>query len=194
MLNVMLRSLPSTAVVILAGGEARRFPRKLEHRIDGSPMLARCYENVRAAGWPVYVAGKASFSRELDARLAAALLIDRRPGEGPLRAFLDACTMVRAQRVFAVAGDQPQLDAAVLRRLAASWRPGDEAVVPTHDGAIEPLASCYDRKAVLREGFELRSAGKAAMRDLIDRLAARFVPFEARYFHNVNRREDLLET
>jgi molybdopterin-guanine dinucleotide biosynthesis protein A len=181
----------STAVVLLAGGEALRFPGKLEHRIDGSPMLARCYDRVRAQGWPIYIAGKASFSRELDARLAAPLVIDRRPGGGPLRAFLDACAMVRAEHVFAIAADQPKLDAAVLRQLAAAWQRGDEAVVPAHDGEIEPLAALYDRKAVLREGFELRTAGKAAMRHLIDRLAARFVPCDAQHFHNVNRREDL---
>ncbi len=179
------------AVVLLAGGEARRFPRKLEHVVDGRAMLVRCYERVRNTGWSVYVAGKGSFQPELDAQIEAPMLIDRRPGGGPLRAFAGACAAIRAQWLFAVAADQPQLDAPLLRRLADSWRTGDEAVVPRHDGAIEPLAALYERNAVLREAFAMRATRQDAMRDLIARLAARFVTCDSRHFRNVNRFEDL---
>lgn len=154
-------------------------------------MLARCYDRVRAAGWPVYIAGKGSFSRELDARLEAPLLIDRHPGGGPLTALLSACATIGAERIFAVAADQPRLDARVLLRLFASWQPGDEAVVPEHDGTIEPLAALYARRAVLREGSTLCRTGKSAMRDLITGLATRRVAFDADYFRNVNSFEDL---
>lgn len=181
----------STAVVLLAGGQALRFPGKLEHAVDGRPMLARCYDRARAAGWPVYIAGKGAFSRELDGQLDAPLLIDRRPGEGPLSALLTACGLIQAERVFAVAADQPHLETGVLRQIAAAWEPGDAAVVPAHAGGIEPLTALYERRALLREGFELRARGRLAMRDVIDRIATRFLPLEARYFQNVNRIEDL---
>jgi molybdopterin-guanine dinucleotide biosynthesis protein A len=183
-----------TAVILLAGGEATRFPGKLEQRIDGKPMLERCYDAVRIAGWPVYVAGKGSFSRRLDARLETPLLIDRKPGRGPLHAFLAACARVRARRLFAIGGDQSRIDAAVMLRLAAAWQSGDEAAVPAHDARIEPLGALYDRSAALGAGFELRNAGAAGMHDLIARLDARLVPCDARYFHNVNRPEDLLDS
>ena len=180
-----------TAVVVMAGGQARRFPGKLEHPISGRAMVAGCYDRVRAAGWPVYIAAKGSFRRDVDAELDAPILIDRRPRGGPLNAFLSACATIRAERIFAVAADQPQLDADALLRLAASWRSGDEAVVPEHDGTIEPLAALYMRHAVLREGFALCRTGRRAMRDLIERLVTRRVRLDARYFHNVNRFEDL---
>jgi len=63
--------------------------------------------------------------------------------------------------------------------------------VPQHDGKIEPLAAAYDRRAALREGFELRSSPKHGVRDLVARLRARFVECPGDYFHNVNRPEDL---
>ncbi len=191
MADASMRLGDGTAIVVLAGGEARRFPGKLEHRIGGRAMVASTYERMRASGWPVYIAGKGSFSLDVDASLDAPLLVDRRPGGGPLDALLSACAAIRAQRVFAVAADQPRLDAAVLERLDASWRSGDEAVVPEHDGAIEPLAALYERRAILREGFELRRRRTRAMRDLIGRLAVRFVAFDAGYFHNVNTPADL---
>lgn len=189
--NAPLQPEGGTAIVLMAGGQASRFPGKLEHAIGGVPMLARCYESVRAAGWPVYIAAKESFSRELDARLDAPLLIDRWPGGGPLAAFLSACATIGAERIFAIAADQPQLEARVLLRLFASWESGDEAVVPEHDGRIEPLAALYARRAVLREGSDLCRTGKVAMRDLIASLATRRVPLEAEYFHNVNSFGDL---
>ncbi|MGB8965349.1 MAG: molybdenum cofactor guanylyltransferase [Candidatus Cybelea sp.] len=189
------RSIPAnarTAVVMLAGGEARRFPGKLEHAIGGEPMVVRVYRNLRAAGWPVYVAAKGSFPSPVDAQLDAPFLIDRWPGGGPLLALLSACTAIRAERVFAVAADQPQLGASVLRQLAASWQPGDEAVVPEHGGRLEPLAALYLRSAIVREGFALHRNGHSAMHDLVDRIAARRVPIRGKHFHNVNRFADAL--
>ncbi|MBV8345266.1 MAG: molybdenum cofactor guanylyltransferase [Candidatus Eremiobacteraeota bacterium] len=181
----------STAIVLLAGGDARRFPRKLEQPIDGEPMILRCYRNLRATGLPVYVAAREEFSRAVDARLDGPRLMDRDPGAGPLRAFASACEAIRAERCFAIAADQPRLDASVLRRLLAAWRPHDEAVIPVHDERIEPLAGLYDRAAVVREDARLRHEGKTAMRELVERLATRFVAVEAGYFYNVNRPSDL---
>ena len=154
-------------------------------------MIVRVFEKLAQGRWPVYIAGKGSFAPEVDAVLAAPLLIDRWSPRGPLHALLSACPFIAADRIFAVAADQPQLDPAVLERLAAAWQPGDEAVVPEHAGGVEPLAALYDRFALLREGLRLRRAGRAAMRDLIAAVSTRFVPMERRYFCNVNRRSDL---
>jgi molybdenum cofactor guanylyltransferase len=184
-------AMDSVAILLLAGGDASRFPGKLEHQIEGRPMLARCFDRLRASGHPVYVAARGSFSPPLDAQIDAPLLVDRHPGAGPLYALLDACGTVRADRVFAVAADQPNIDAALVARLTAAWQEGDEAVVPEHDGKIEPLAAVYDRRAALREGFELRTSRNHAVRDLVGRLHARFLPCARDYFHNVNRPEDL---
>jgi molybdopterin-guanine dinucleotide biosynthesis protein A len=180
-----------TAIVMLAGGNARRFPGKLEQPIDGEAMVVRCYRNLRGAGFPIYIAAKKEFSGDVGAQLDAPLLVDRDLDGGPLRAFACACNAIEADRCFAVAADQPRLDASVLKRLLAAWQKGDEAAVPIHAGHIEPLAALYDRAAVVREDSGLRRDGKAAMHDLIERIAARFVPFDAEYFYNVNRPADV---
>ncbi|HLY03983.1 MAG TPA: molybdenum cofactor guanylyltransferase [Candidatus Cybelea sp.] len=179
------------AILLLAGGSATRFPGKLEHDIEGQPMIVRVFARLALGRWPVYVAGKGSFAPGTDAALGAPLLIDRWTPRGPLHALLSASPFIAAERIFAVAADQPQLDPSVLERLAAAWQPGDEAVVPEHSGGIEPLAALYDRFALLREGLRLRRAGRTAMRDLIAAIATRFVPLERRYFRNVNTRSDL---
>lgn len=184
--------MAEAAILLLAGGHARRFPGKLERAIDGEAMIVRVYRALRAAPWPLYVAANGSFSPDVDARLDAPFLIDRRPDRGPLGAIASACSAIGVARIFAVAADQPRLDARVLERLLAAWRPGDEAVVPEHDGRIEPLAALYARSAVLREAFALLRGGNASMHRLIERLAARFVPMDGAQFKNVNRPTDLL--
>lgn len=184
-------SLGQAAIVLLAGGRARRFPGKLEHLIGGEPMVARVCRAVRSTGWPVYVATNEAFSPEVLALLGAPVLRDRRPGEGPLAALVCAAEAIEAPSLFAVAADLPRLEGSVLQRLAAAWEPGDEAVVPIHDGRQEPLAALYARAALQREGARLLGEGRRAMHGLLERLSARFLPISGEYFQNVNSVADL---
>ncbi len=179
------------AIVLLAGGRATRFPGKLERPVGGVPMVARVFRTLRSTNWPVYVAANGSLSPEVAALLDGPMLAEDEPGSGPLGAMLSACSAIRAALLFAVAADQPRLEAGVLRRIAEAWQPGDEAVVPEHEGRIEPLAALYARTALLGEGSRLLRAGEGAMHRLIERVAVRFVPMPAHYFHNVNTAADL---
>jgi molybdopterin-guanine dinucleotide biosynthesis protein A len=184
-------AMADTAILLLAGGRAERFPGKLEHAIDGQPMIVRVYHNLRAAPWPIYIARTGLFAAPLAVQLDAPLVIDRRPECGPLAALRSACELLRSERIFAVAADQPHLRLAVLEALARAWEPGDEAVVPQHDGRIEPLAALYARWAVLHAASFASSERSGAMHELIDRIAARFLPMNPEYFLNVNTPADL---
>ncbi len=177
------------AVAILAGGRARRFPGKLEQPIGGRPMLAGVYEGAAATGWPVYLIGTRPLLPSIEG-IDARTIADAAPGTGPLQAFAAACAAIQEPLVVALAGDEPYVDAALLRDLERCWVAGDEAVVPRHDGGIEPLAALYDRRAVLRESAAATSAG-ASMHALIQRLRVRYVPTPQRYFANVNTPDDL---
>jgi molybdenum cofactor guanylyltransferase len=183
--------MADTVILLLAGGRAERFPGKLEHAIDGEPMIVRVYRNLRAAPWPIYVARRGLFAPPLAAHVDAPLVIDRRPECGPLGALRSACELLRSKRIFVVAADQPHLRPAALESLARAWESGDEAVVPEHTGRIEPLAALYARSAVLRAAPCAPVERGGAMHDLIDRIATRFLPMRAEYFLNVNTPADL---
>jgi molybdopterin-guanine dinucleotide biosynthesis protein A len=187
----MKRQRDDTAIVILAGGLATRFPGKLERLFDGEPMLLRVYHNARATGMPVYVAGNARFAPAIADRLRVPFLVDRWPGGGPLRALFSACESIGHARVFALAADEPLADAALLQRIAGAWLPGDDAVVPRHHHRIEPLVALYVREAVLRGTGELPANGRHSMHALVDRIQTRFVDVSDSYFANVNTPDDL---
>jgi len=177
-------------VVILAGGEASRLPGKLERPVDGTPLLLQVYRNVRGR-WPVYVSGRGSFSPDIDAELDCPVIVDRWTRRGPLGGLMSVLTEVNAGRVFVAAGDAPRLTTEVFDRLAAAWRAGDEAVVPEHDGLLEPLAAFYDRAAVLREGAIVLSTRKPSMHALLERLRVRRISLPAHWFLNINTAADI---
>ncbi len=181
----------SIAILVLAGGRASRFPGKLEALLDGEPLVLRAFRTARASGWPVYLSAQAPFGGEIDRRLDCPILVDRQPWGGPLRALHSACQTIAQERIFVLAADLPRVDTGLLERIAQAWMPDDEAVVPRHDGKLEPLVALYARSAVVRESFSLFGEPRSSMHDLIERIDVRFLDVEARYFANVNTPADL---
>ncbi len=179
-----------TAVVVLAGGRATRFPGKLGRSIGGRTMLERVCRNALELGAPVYVSGSPQFSPQLVQRLNLPMIEDRWPGAGPLRALLSAAEALDCDRIAALAGDEVCAGAALFRTLDAAWRAGDEAVVPRHGAQAEPLAAIYARVALLREAGELPARGDESMHGLLSRLSTRFVDVPPAYFANVNTPQD----
>jgi molybdenum cofactor guanylyltransferase len=179
------------AALVLAGGRATRFPGKLESVIDGEPMLLRVCRNAADTGLPLYVAGGGPFADTIASRAGAVQLPDRWPGAGPLRALQSAFEALHCDWVFVLAGDQPRTAPSLFRTLAGNYDSGIEAIVPEHDGRIEPLAALYRRRAALREARALAGGRDESMHALIARLKGRFVEVDAAQFINVNTPADL---
>ncbi len=180
-------------VCILAGGEATRLPGKLSLDIGDVPMLVRVYRNV-SAGRETWLSTKGPLPDAIAAHVQVPQVVDRWPLRGPLSGLLSTFSAMRAEWVFAVAGDAPFVDAPFIDRLESEASPQLDAIVPMHDEGdrrIEPLAALYRREAFLREGTPVLLGGDGALRLVIDRLRTRFVPVrDARPFANVNTPDD----
>ncbi len=178
-----------SAVVILAGGDASRFPGKLEIDDGGMPMLARVYANVRSAG-PVCISTRRPASQTV-LSLGCSIVYDRLPHRGPLYALMSAFEAIPQSLVLAVAGDAPRFDRSAIAQLFAAWNPGAQAAVPMdRDGRMHPLCALYDRKAFLAEGVGvLESSGAVA--SVVDRLQTTYVRLhDERALRNVNTPAD----
>lgn len=183
--------LTDTAVVILAGGQARRLPGKLELDAGGVPLVVRVYRNVREVG-PVYVSAAGSFARDIDIALECPIIVDRWPRCGPLAALYGVLGHVRERRVFVVAADAPFVDAHTAEELAAAWQPDVQAVVPVNAaGLLEPLCALYERAGLLDAAEAALRGGSGAVAAAVERLGAKRVRLSnERVFANVNTAAD----
>jgi len=177
-------------VIILAGGEATRLPHKLELAAGDVPMLVRVYRNVSGTH-ATYVSCSGALPLTLDGQLPCPLVVDRWSVRGPLSGMLSTMSEMTERFAFVVAGDAPHITAPFIDFLVASYRLGDEAIVPRHPQGIEPLAALYDRVAFLREGLPLLRAGEGAPRRVIERLKTRYVEIDdPAMFASVNTPDD----
>jgi len=180
----------SVAIVILAGGEARRFPGKLQRLVRGTPLVVTVYRNLRGR-FPVYVSTRGVMAADLRDLLHAPIIVDRWAEYGPLGGLATAADALGYERLFIAAGDAPAVTGAVLETLLAAWKSGDEAAVPEHSGRLEPLAALYDRMALLRKAKKAMALQNYALHALLDRMKVRRVPLPDEYFVNVNTEADL---
>ena len=119
------------------------------------------------------------------------MVVDRWPLRGPLGGLLSTMQAMQSEFIFAVAGDAPLIDGRFIDDLAARLQPGDEAVVPWHDGRLEPLAALYDRAAFLDAGLPLLFGGDGTLRSVVERLRTRYVTIaDDRVFANINTAAD----
>ncbi len=175
-------------VVLLAGGEATRLPRKLERTDHGDPLIVRAYERF-APHYPVVISASATFAPEIDDRLDCPIVIDRWSKRGPLAGMLSAFAAVETKLALVVAADMPHVDADLARELLDAFGVGDDAVVPEHLHGVEPLCAMYDRAAVLRIApHALRTSG--AVHEMLAGMRVRYVAVEPARFANVNTRGD----
>lgn len=186
----MAGNTTTIAVVVLAGGEATRFPGKLSADAGDLPLMVRVIRNV-SAGRETLLSCKNPLPYEIDLLVDIAVVIDRWPLRGPLSGLISTMSEIRAPWVFAVAGDAPYVDAAFIDLLVTHIQPGDEAIVPRHARAgtphIEPLAALYDRTAFLREAMPVLQSGNGSLHMTVDRLRTRFVDIgDERVFTNIN--------
>jgi len=176
-------------VVLLAGGEATRLPGKLERADAGDPLIVRAYERF-APFYPVVVSASATFARAIDDRLACPIVVDRWSRRGPLAGILSTLAAVRTRLVCVVAADLPEVAADLVRALRQAYRPDVDAVVPVHEGGVEPLCALYDRAAFERAGLPVLTRGTGAVRDALGGLRVATLALPSRRFANINTHAD----
>lgn len=157
------------AVVVLAGGEATRFPGKLSSDASGIPLLLRVYRNVRGIG-PVFVSANEPLGESLTREMQCTVVADRQRCLGPLGGLVSTFEMVPQARCFVTAGDAPLVDRDVFERLESAWDDRLDAVVAESSHGLEPLCAIYRRQAFLREAaIELRT-GSGSVRAVAEKL------------------------
>lgn len=180
--------------VVLAGGKSTRMGRdKALIEMDGSTMLQRAIDLLRPHVREILVIGEPGKY----APKHATVIADHTPGQGPLGGLVTALKQARYVRVLVLACDLPNINDRLLVLLKNELHGDRDAVVPSHQGRLEPLAAAYHRHAI--EDFDdcLRN-DVLKMSAALDRIRTAYTDVEpgengwpADLFKNVNAPTDL---
>jgi molybdopterin-guanine dinucleotide biosynthesis protein A len=159
------------AVLVLAGGAARRFGSdKTRAELAGRPVLTHTLDAVAHVGGPLLVIGPWAPEGWI-------AIVEPSPRLGPAPALAFALTQVDTAWALVIGGDHPLLQPALVDLLVRrAMRSADaDAVVPVRDGRDEPLVACYRTSVadVIRAGVE---AGDRSMRAVLAAIEVDRVP------------------
>ena len=131
--------------VVLAGGKSTRMGQdKALMEVDGKPLLLHAVEKLRPHVRELFVLGE---PRKYG-HIWPDVMPDEIPGLGPLGGLVTAMGNARHDRLLVLAVDVPGVNARLLERLTRELPEDADALVPRHNGDLEPLVAAYHRRCV----------------------------------------------
>lgn len=182
------------SALLLVGGDSRRMGRpKAFLEVGGKELLQRTIDATRACpelilavdepgacsaalgryGWAEEATVGPSVRRFRRGGRRARIVIDPRPGLGPLAGLASGLSAVASPRCWAVACDLPFVEPALGALLGASLS-GADAAVPSVGGRLQPLCAVY-RREVGATADELVAGGRRSAHALLEALDVRVV-------------------
>jgi molybdopterin-guanine dinucleotide biosynthesis protein A len=178
--------------VILAGGLGRRIGgAKASVQLAGRPLISYPLTALREALGEIIILARADTA--LPSGLGDVPVSIEPPGpRHPLAGILHAIGLAAPRGVLVCAADMPFVTPALVSGIAGA-DPGDApAVVPTWNGALQPLLALYLPAAAAAFGHGAVDAGLPLRRE-VAAIAPRLLEIDdGGAFFNINTREDLL--
>lgn len=131
------------SAVVLAGGASTRMGRdKAWLEFEGEPLIVRTINTLRSTGIQnVFVSAR---KRSDYSQLNCPVLIDLKPGVGPLGGIERALHEITTTLLLVLAVDLPLMSAKFLKKLTRECTPL-KGVVPKLNDHLEPLAAIYPK-------------------------------------------------
>lgn len=165
------------AGVILAGGRSTRFGSdKASALLAGRPMLVWVASALAEACDEIVIVRAAGQTLPALDGIAATVVDDFAPAEGPLIGAIAGLRAAKRDRCFLTSCDAPLLRPALVRCLAEALdETAVEAACPLLDGSQQPLVAAYDREAALAHCEAAYNAGERSLRQALARMTVRWV-------------------
>ncbi|MGA9289394.1 MAG: molybdenum cofactor guanylyltransferase, partial [Anaerobacillus sp.] len=184
--------------VVLAGGESRRFGSpKAFAKYGGMAFYRIVLNQLQTIVNETAIVTKKDLIEDFYTSPSdhVRLLLDHESvvGKGPLAGIYSAMEEIKGDYYVTVACDMPFVKEEVLMKLLEEMKkhPKAMAVVPIHQGRIQPLCAIYHASCsnVIKDNLRL---GKKRMTDLLDEIKVHYISFDAEqhYFVNINTNEE----
>ena len=176
------------SLILLAGGSSRRmqWDKALLPAPEGT-IIEHILRQLKDHFDEVLVSVS---SRDKFAFLNQTLVVDEKPGEGPMMGIKTALESSRNEKSFVIACDIPDVDQSFLKRLIREAERSDITLPISPLGRQEPLFAVY-AKAIIQEMEKLLNEGILSLLPLFGRCNVQYVPMgENTWFKNLNKRKD----
>ena len=188
MKDLFLSNGKRLSLIVLAGGCSRRmqWDKALLPTPEGT-IIEHILKQLEAHFDQVLISVS---SREKFAFLKKTLIVDEKPGEGPMMGIKTALESSRNERNFVIACDIPDVDLNFLRRLIRVAAHSDITLPLSQTGRREPLFAIY-AKSVIPVMEELLKEDVLSLLPLFERCHVQYVPMgKNTWFKNLNTRKD----
>ena len=180
--------------VVLAGGQSRRFGSpKAFAKIKKKPFYKHAIEAIQPFTDKQVIMTSSALKDEFekgDHHLKVYTDDPSYAGKGPLAGVWTAMLREKADWYVTIPVDVPMMEARIFQRLLEYTDENIDAVIPVEANRLQPLTAVYHAsvKESLRENLE---QDKLSVRQLLERIQVKYVPFEAESpFMNINNQED----
>jgi molybdopterin-guanine dinucleotide biosynthesis protein A len=176
------------SLIVLAGGSSRRmqWDKALLLAPEGT-IIEHILKQLEERFDEVLISVS---SREKFIFLKRRLIVDEKPGEGPMIGIKTALQASKNEKSFVIACDIPDIDFGFLQRLIREAEHSDIALPISPEGRQEPLFAVY-AKAVLPEMEKFLDEGILSLLPLFERCVVQHVSIgENTWFKNLNTRKD----
>ena len=188
MKDLFLSNGQPLSLIVLAGGSSRRmqWDKSLLPTPEGT-IIEHILKQLEAHFDQVLISVS---SREKFAFLNKTLIVDEKPGEGPMMGIKTALESSRNERNFVIACDIPDVDLNFLQRLVRVAGHSDITLPLSQTGRRVPLFAIY-AKSVIPEMEKLLKGDVLSLLPLFERCHVQYVPMgENTWFKNLNTRKD----
>jgi molybdenum cofactor guanylyltransferase len=192
-----LKDYSDISAVILAGGRSTRFGGRIKSKelVNGIMIIDRIINVLDKIFGEIIIV--TNTPEEFSGYRNCTVVTDILKDSGPLGGIHAAASVSSGKALFVVAGDMPFLDAGLIRRLVDFAMAKDsDAVIPAHEGQIEPLHGIYSI-ASGKKIEELFSAAQGrSVRDLLKIISVCYFEVsdsDCVSFININTPDDLFK-
>jgi len=183
-----MKKFKDKSAVILAGGKGTRMNSdKAFLSVSGEKLIEKVARNLEPYFGEIIISAR---SKEMFDFLNYHVVVDEKPGCGPLMGIFSALRCSTNPVNFMIACDIPELDTGVLEEMAAFTADYDIVVPVSGEDKYEPLFAFYN-KSVLPVIEDLLNRGIRQIIKLYPRCRTKYVPLKNNgWYYNLNTIDD----
>lgn len=178
----------SISAIILAGGKGKRMNgEKALLPVSGVRLIEKVVRNIEPHFSEILISAR---SKEMFAFLPYPVVVDEKPGYGPLMGILSGLRVSGNQANFVIACDIPEIDGNFLENMISFVDDYDIIVPVSGEGKFEPLFAFYSKR-LIPNIENLLNQGVGKINKLFPECRTKYIPMEKKgWYYNLNTMDD----